>query len=801
MKQLRLLALLSFTCWFIHCQSPSEAPPFDTSTLPAITGKTQYLPSPYVTAGDRLYMVGHQDGTFPDLGWHVKGEMGGIWVHPRKLMDGFTLGIQQGNDMYCLTEADTFINYPFANRHTYSKGLEGLQVSRLQFVPDGKAGIVVLYQIRHTQSTAQNLTLHLAGMVDLRPVWLGERTGLGDEDDLLAWEEKVQAFVGQDASNQGNVLFGSTAQARDHEIGEPICDFIHVGKGKTGIIRYQVNVPPNETMIFPVFIAEDEPTYRELKANYAALFEAKKNRYAQLAQQAQLEVPDKRLQENFEWLKYNTDWLIQEVPGVGRGLTAGIPDYPWWFGADSEYALKGAIAIGRKDIVYETIDLIHRISDTLNGNGRILHEVSTNGAVFNPGNINETPQFASLIWHVYEWTGDKEFLAKYYPTIQKGLDWLMTAKDQDGNLLPDGFGMMEIHGLDSEMIDVAAYTQRAFADAARMAAELDKPEDEDRYKDLASQLEEKINTDFWVGAFNSYADFVGTTEQAQHLIDDAIIRADTLDKPWAVKELKATQAQIANYPARQKQGFVLHHNWVVNTPMEMGIAPASYAIPALNTGAQFMNPFGMFVTGIDRDETAGQDMGSFAADKKIFSYTGAVMTLPTGVQAVAENNYGRPDQALDYLQRMTRSFSYAFPGAMYEVSPDFGMIVQAWNIYSFAVPIVQQFFGIKPQAYEQTVVIQPQMPTSWSEAKLEQITIGDNVLSIQYQKVGEGVNLQISQTKNDWKIILRVPEGTYTSCDVNGNTETFVESGQTDQRWRKFEEVALKGTQWEVSLN
>ena len=28
--------------------------------------------------------------------------------------------------------------------------------------------------------------------------------------------------------------------------------------------------------------------------------------------------------------------------------------------------------------------------------------------------------------------------------------------DADGNLFPEGFGMMEIHGLDSEMIDVAA---------------------------------------------------------------------------------------------------------------------------------------------------------------------------------------------------------------------------------------------------------------------------------------------------------------------------------------------------------
>src|SRR5215468_10254103 len=44
---------------------------------------------PYVTAGDRAYLIGTQDGGFPDMGGHVPGEMGGLWLHPIKLVDGF----------------------------------------------------------------------------------------------------------------------------------------------------------------------------------------------------------------------------------------------------------------------------------------------------------------------------------------------------------------------------------------------------------------------------------------------------------------------------------------------------------------------------------------------------------------------------------------------------------------------------------------------------------------------------------------------------------------------------------------
>ena len=47
-----------------------------------------------------------------------------------------------------------------------------------------------------------------------------------------------------------------------------------------------------------------------------------------------------------------------------------------------KYALKGYMAIGQKDIVYNTIQLLDSMSTVTNGNGRIIHEMSTNGPVF-----------------------------------------------------------------------------------------------------------------------------------------------------------------------------------------------------------------------------------------------------------------------------------------------------------------------------------------------------------------------------------------------------------------------------------
>lgn len=341
--------------------------------------------------------------------------------------------------------------------------------------------------------------------------------------------------------------------------------------------------------------------------------------------------------------------------------------------------------------------------------------------------------------------------------------------------------MMEIHGLDSEMIDVAVYTQRAFADAAAMAEVLGQEQLAQTYRQQAERLRRIINDDFWVPAFNSYADFIGTPQQALRLLKDAIHRADSLNKPWAVKELQATLARVSKKPPQEKQGFVVHHNWVVNTPMETGVADTAKALQALETGSRFVNPFGVFVTGIDRDETAGEDVSSFAKVKKTFSYTGAVMTLPTGVQAIAENNYGRPDQALDYLQRMTRSFSYAMPGSLYEVSPDYGMLAQAWNIYSYAVPIVEQFFGILPMAHEQRVRIQPQMPSAWDTARVDHVLIGDNILNLHYERAGDQLTLTVTQTQHDWQITFAWPQQEGMAWALNGQPVSPTPEGTLQQ--------------------
>ena len=755
----RLCAIIALL--IVGCQSEDFSLKEAMTTTTSLKGKKEYQHTPYITAGNRFYAIGAQDGSFPEIGWHINGEMGGLWNHPIKVADGFQLHLNTQEDSITLKDG-SFNNFPLGNQIVYENQL-GLEVTQTQFVPDGVQGMLVEYTFLNLHKTSFDGGVQFQTDFDLRPTWLSERQEISDGQDEHYTDEGTNddVFVAKDNENNWFAAVSSIPQAEKTST-QPSK---YQGKGLSEIFQYSLRLEPHEKQKISFFISSSvqssdeaiDELYR-IKNDKQALFEQKAERVKKLEYFSQLNTSDENFNEVYKWIKYNSEWFIREVPEIGRGIAAGYPDYPWWFGCDSEYALQGYLATGNFDITRSSIALLASLSNQTNSNGRIVHEASTNGVVFNPGNINETPQFVSLLWQTYLWTGDRSILEEHYELLQKGMTWLLGEKDTNANGFPEGSGMMEIHGLDSEMIDVAAYSQKALEDAAKIAAVLEYDEQARSYEQKAAELKVKINEKFWVDDFNSYGDFIANDSETLQLIEDAMVRADTLGKPWAVEELKQTKGYLLKNPSKKERPFVLHHNWVVNTPLEVGIAPEDKAQKALETARKFVNPFGAFVTGIDRDETAGQDFGSFKGSK-IFSYTGAVMTLPTGVAAVAENNYGNPDWALDYLTRMGRSFSFALPGSIYEVSPDYGMFAQAWNIYSYAVPVVRQFFGISPEAAEQSVLIKPLMPSTWDFAELKNVRVGSNEISLFYKKSTDGYSIKVASKESNWNIEVQPQKG------------------------------------------
>ena len=88
-----------------------------------------------VAAGTRAYSLGFEDGRFYANGWHITGEMGGVWTPPVKLVDGVWFGLDD-DWVGPATKFTSGWGYTRFDLPTTA----GLQVSRTDFVPDGRRG-------------------------------------------------------------------------------------------------------------------------------------------------------------------------------------------------------------------------------------------------------------------------------------------------------------------------------------------------------------------------------------------------------------------------------------------------------------------------------------------------------------------------------------------------------------------------------------------------------------------------------------------------------------------------------------
>ena len=62
-------------------------------TGPELTETRRLADRRAVVIGERAYSTWTEDGLYPAMGFHTRGEMGGIWSPPIKLLDGLWFGV------------------------------------------------------------------------------------------------------------------------------------------------------------------------------------------------------------------------------------------------------------------------------------------------------------------------------------------------------------------------------------------------------------------------------------------------------------------------------------------------------------------------------------------------------------------------------------------------------------------------------------------------------------------------------------------------------------------------------------
>lgn len=728
-----------------------------------------------VTAAPRIFSICNQRGEFLPTGWHITGEMGGVWMHPIKLMDGFSFSVN-GEE---LKNALSMRTYPFAQQFGYASG--SLQITRTDIAIDSIPVVVSELCLRNNSNKNINIDLGTTLKSNLMPTWLSDRMGIKDgADSLLECKDGILLIRDKDNDWFSGALLTLFDTNSKNNVFTPVLSQQGNGLKRNISLNGKLTILAKGDVVVRLYIsgsllsaADVEQNLETASNSLSSLIEQKAKHYSNIDWTAKVGIPDKGLEKAYRWGKYTTEWLVRDVPGMGRGLSAGLPDYPWFFSNDQ--SLTYCALVGTRDplIMFDSMRMLLDRSNERNfGRGNIIHEMSTNGQIYATGRMEESQQFIDAIWTVYRWTGDKKLLDDMY---RQGLqiDKFLDAHDSDKDLFPEGYGGVEIEGLNGEMIDVACHTAQFYSDMHDMAMELGDTDTAGKYAKKAASLKKKINDAWWCERDKRYYDMLADSATALKLIDSTLKNwtSPTRNK-WAIQYLTNLRNDIIDGKYKEEAYDIFFNPATI--ALTTGVADTVKARAYLKSAAWFCNKYGLYISGISRPDDIHKDEGSVASRAKDgFNYKEAVMPGNTSLLAIAECLYNNADSAMAYIDKLLNNFSFATPGTTYEVSPDYGQFVQAWNVGGINIPIIQHFFGISPMVSHKQIDLRPDMPSAWNKASVSDVLVGNNRLGLSFNKAKGKYTWNISLSNDGWNVFFHLPKGAYNVV-VNG---AFVNDG------------------------
>ncbi len=712
----------------------------------------------------RVYMTGDKNGRFPDFGQQeMPNEMGGIWHHPFKLLDGFwvKLADSESGSSAWLDKAGTFINLPYGFKNIYTVSELDLQVTRFQFCPDDSDGLVVSFEIENSGSAAKQIELTFLAKIDLLTWKAFPESGPPDGTDSATWDATNNVVHGQDGNSEYHVLIGSDQTVKvAPEVGTDLSG-IETTSAKNGIstaLKFDLTVPTTGTTSIRFFIvgasskASGLTAMGTLLANHETLLSSKIDRLYALLQTATISIPDQDLKKAYDWAKFHTDWLVADISGIGEGLYGTLPAFPWWMPLDTVHALRGVVVQGRSELVENNLRLFKKAATGLGG--RIPQSVYTDGSI-DPGDPYEVALFVASVYEVFIWTGDTAFVAEMWDTVKEAVAWVL-AQDTDGDFVADGQVQVESHSVDMEPISTAVYTYLAINATAQLATVMGDTTRAADYQTKAATLKSHINDDYWVASTGRYSNVYGTGARWLQYWD-------TAEGEWTDQNTGGLQTRL-ELLIEEAQGTQFQ---VVTESLD--------ALQTLDTTLKGMDATELAVEGpwpqlITALGTTPVEAGMATADVASLSLTNTRKVDDCcygyeafGSLAVSECRYGYIDHCFTYVRKITEKWSEARFA-----------IAELFDIYPVAYPMVAFVFGIQPDAFNKAVAVKPWIPQTWAakDISISKVLMGNAEFSMFRKNSGNTVTFDISMTESDWTITLNLPKVQDATYTVNGKSQT-----------------------------
>ncbi|MGZ6643216.1 MAG: glycogen debranching protein [Solirubrobacteraceae bacterium] len=765
-----------------------------SAAAPELSTTTRLQDRREVAAGQQAYASGFADGRFYANGWHIAGEMGGVWAPPLKLADGVWFGI----DDQWVGQATRFTSGQGYTRYDLPDA-GGLALQRTDVAPDGHRAALLGLRMTNPGTADRTVTVKVDAHSELMTAYpwgfSGVTPNAGDniadqgaftgsalqftDDGALpgAPEHHYAALVAADrtpvsgeAAASGGAYRGPQGNHVCHDGDQTPpsgCDDGPFGRGTGGELRYSVTVPAGASKTLWVAVAGSDRGLADARDQLAgalqdpaAALAAKQADRARLARWSQVSLPgDRRLQDAIDWGKQNLADLTQSAsdlkirwtnqgkqfpPPLGtvaraHWFGAGFPDYPWIFATDGEYTAFAAVALGQFETAEDHLRALRDISDVLNDrSGIVVHETVSDGSVWF-GHDSQTT--AANGTKTNDFNTDETI--KFPSAV--ALIWRWTGDN----------------GFRDEMYDFAKRNLQAVD--RRLDVDRDGwPEGSGNVERTGMGPEKLDNAVYYVRALYDLADMA----QSKH---------DTSTWTWARNLAGKIERQFEgawwDQAAQQyadslldpgdRQSFQKH--WIGQVPMEAELVKDGAAQPGLAS-------YGHGTTAL-----AGRENACFSGSRPGnlgLYHTGCgggadgkgdfeIFSLTTSIQAVGEGNYGRLGPAQQ--QRYTGALAEPMfaepatggtpdeqPGAMPEIFPSApngdpsqgippninrcwtcrSMFMQAWGTYGTAWSVIHQQLGVTPFVEAGELDVVPQVPGGQPSVSGSNIRVGKGAATV-----------------------------------------------------------------------
>jgi hypothetical protein len=615
---------------------------------------------PYLVAGPQLYALGYDTGEIRPMGIeHLVGEMGGIWAHPLKVADGLEVSLSDTSDAPLEADEGLFCASPAEASWRWSYGQ--LSLRRQDRALPGGPAYGILVTLTNEGSTMAAGSLRVAARLKFVGCWFGGKAAAGGSFQL------ADALVlGQDEAQSGWGLALGTATPPDRHLIEPR------ERGALVTLAYDFKLDPGARRAWMLLLTVGQTGgSTEASSLWQRLINDAPRHFDDEATAPQEGLPslicaDSTLARDIALAQANLSLLDANYPDLGRYFLAGLPEYPQLFGCDSAYTVAGAAAAGFGETCRAVLTTLADYA--ARACGRVPHELTTNGRVFHPGNIQETPQLALALWDHVRWTGDLALAERLFPVCREGLlDYLPSIGGPDPRY-PLGDGMIERMGMGARKLDSACYHIAGLRALARLALALDEPEAA-ALSARADQLNQDFERDWWLESEGLYADSMHNDGRLQ-----------------------------------------LDGHWTVVLPVQLGLAAPERAARALKRiEAEFVNQWGLVHTR-GREEL--------------------VWTLPTGLLALAAFAQGRAEWGLQLARNIALTAQHGTLGTFKELIPEGLCFVQLWSAGLYLQAIFEGLLGLQPDAPRHRLAIAPLLPAAHPPVTVYGLLIGQHRLNL-----------------------------------------------------------------------